>query len=132
MHELDTIYDYAWEQRLIVESCNFLDSPEFMRISVLPEVYRKSAADRLANWIAKHDFTGHESVINIRHPTHSRRQIWQDAVSYHNYLTNQACESKRLPDLVTFLTKIENHRGNRILDYIPEYEELFRSAGYKG
>jgi len=35
-----------------------------------------------------------------------------------------------LPDLVDFVKRLETSRGNSILDYLPEYEELFRSAGY--
>jgi hypothetical protein len=57
-------------------------------------------------------------------------QNYQDLQSYVNYLENMPDESNRLPDLVKFLKQLEASRGNSILTYLPEYEELFRSAGY--
>jgi hypothetical protein len=32
--------------------------------------------------------------------------------------------------LVKFLKILESNRNNSILTYLPQYEELFRSAGY--
>jgi hypothetical protein len=57
-------------------------------------------------------------------------QITQDLQSYINYLENAPDESDRLPELVEYLKLLEGSRGNCILTYLPEYEELFRSAGY--
>jgi len=71
-----------------------------------------------------------DTVINIRDPNVSQQQNYQDLQSYVNYLENMPDESNQLPDLVKFLKQLEASRGNSILTYLPEYEELFRSAGY--
>jgi hypothetical protein len=60
----------------------------------------------------------------------ARAQVVQDAESWVSYLENQPDESHLLPKLAQYLQQVEQHRGNRVLDYLPEYEQLFRSAGY--
>jgi len=130
MIHLDTVYDYAMKNQLAVESCNFLNDPVFMRPSVLPPQQRQQVIDRLQSWISQHDIDTGTPTVNTRNPNLYQTQIVQDAKSYVNYLNNQPDESHRLPDLVTYLQKLESLRGNCILDYLPEYEELFRSAGY--
>lgn len=130
IHELDTIYEFAWQNRISVESCNFIESPEFFRISVLPKLQRQQASQRLKQWIDSHPAEQIDQIVNTRDPNLCRLQISQDAQSYLNYLESAPDESYRLPDLVRFLKQIENSRGNSVLDYLPQYEELFRSAGY--
>ena len=124
-----SIYDYAWDKKICVESCNFLTEPAFMRPSVLPVSYRKPIIDRMQSWLDQHSISG-DTVINIRNPDMSQLQNYQDLQSYVNYLRDMPDETNRLHDLVSFLKRIEASRGNSILTYLPEYEELFRSAGY--
>ena len=128
--EFDTVYEYAWKHELAVESCNFLHRPEFMRINVLPTEYRLKARERLADWIRSHPVDSTSTIINTRDPNIARQQIIQDAQSYLNYIDTAVDESDQLPALVTYLKKLEARRGNSILDYLPQYEQLFRSAGY--
>lgn len=130
VHELTTVYDYAWQHSAAVESCNFIDNPEFFRISVLPKHQRESAVDTLKSWIAAHPVANSDQVINTRDPNQAQEQIVQDANSYLNYLESAEDESYRLPDLVQYLKLLEAGRGNSILTYLPQYEDLFRSAGY--
>jgi hypothetical protein len=130
VHELTTVYDYAWQHGTSVESCNFIDKPEFFRISVLPKHLRQSAVDTLKSWIATHPVANSDQIINTRNPTQVQEQIVQDANSYLNYLESAQDESHRLPDLVQYLKRLESGRGNSILTYLPHYEDLFRSAGY--
>ncbi len=52
------------------------------------------------------------------------------AADYINYLETAPDESNQLPALVQYLKLLEGSRGNSILSYLPEYEELFRTAGY--
>jgi sulfatase maturation enzyme AslB (radical SAM superfamily) len=130
VHELSTVYDYAWQNNLSVESCNFLDNPEFFRISVLPQKQREQACENLRAWLHAHPVEHSRQIINTRDPNLARQQIAQDAESYLNYLESAADESHRLPDLVTFIKQLESSRGNCILNYLPQYEDLFRSAGY--
>ena len=100
-----------------------------MRPSVLPISYRQPIIDRMQSWLDQHSVSG-DTVINIRNPNVSQLQNHQDLQSYVNYLRNMPDESNRLPELIAFLKRIETVRGNSILTYLPEYEELFRSAGY--
>lgn len=130
VHELTTVYDYAWQHGTSVESCNFIDNPEFFRISVLPKHLRESAIDTLRSWIAAHPVADSGQIINTRDPNQSQEQIVQDATSYLNYLESADDESHRLQDLVQYLKRLESSRGNSILTYLPQYEDLFRSAGY--
>ena len=130
VHELDTVYEYAWQHSIAVESCNFIDRPEFMRISVLPQKQRNLAQQRLLDWINDHQDDSTEKIINTRDPNVAKTQIVQDATSYLAYLESAADESSKLTDLVEYLKRLESNRGNSILTYLPHYENIFRSAGY--
>ena len=130
VHELSTVYDYAWQHNIAVESCNFLDNPEFFRISVLPHKQREQACENLRAWLHAHPVDHSSQIINTRDPNLARQHIAQDAESYLDYLESAADESHRLPDLVAFIKRLESSRGNCILNYLPQYEDLFRSAGY--
>lgn len=130
VHELDTVYDYAWQNYISVESCNFLSSPEFLKISVLPDQYRQQAIKKLKSWIQNHWSTQDQKIINTRDPSVVHDQIIQDATSYLNYLESVPDESYQLPALVLYLKRLEHNRGNSVLHYLPDYEHLFRSAGY--
>ena len=130
IHELHTVYDYAWQHNITVESCNFLHEPAFLRISVLPLAQRQEAINNLQIWLQDHAQESHEQVLNTRHPDLARTQILQDAQSYCGLLSTALDETHRLPALVDYLHRLEQSRGNCILDYIPSYEKLLRSAGY--
>ena len=127
---LDTIYKFASTENLSVESCNFLNDPAFMRPSVLPLEYRDAVIEKLKIVVQGWKNNLGSRIINTRDPHHAQVQICQDAISYINYLENQPDESYRLPDLVKYLKSLEHSRGNSILDYLPEYENILRSAGY--
>jgi hypothetical protein len=129
VQDLLSIHDYAWQHRIAVESCNFLTNPSFMKSSVLPVQYRQPIIDRMQSWIDEHGKNSN-IVVNTRNPDFAQDQIVQDLESYVNYLRNAPDESHRLPELVDYLKRLENNRGNSILTYLPEYEELFRTAGY--
>lgn len=124
-----TVYDWAWNNGLSIESCDFLENPKFMRPSVLPLSMRQRVIDDMQNWLDNHSVTG-DTVINTRDPNISQLQNYQDLKSYVDYLANQPDESFRLPELMQFIKRLETSRGNSILTYLPHYEELFRSAGY--
>ena len=127
--KLLSVYEFAWHENIPVESCNFLWNPKFMQPSVLPVAYRQHIIDQMTNWIAAHS-TNTETIVNIRDPSTAQQQMVQDLQSYVNYLKNEADNSNRLPELMTFLKKLEANRGNSVVNYLPEYEELFRTAGY--
>jgi hypothetical protein len=124
-----SVYKYAYQETIPVESCNFLQEPEYLRPSVLPQNVRQECLQQLQEWAVGFT-TSQTAIINTRAPGHAQQQILQDLQSYVNYLKNEPDESFRLPEAVTFLKKLEASRNNSVLDYLPEYEQLFRSAGY--
>lgn len=130
VHELTTVYDYAWTHELSVESCNFLNEPEFFKISVLPPEQRNQVKLVISKWIELHNIENDTQIINTRNPHAVREQIVQDAKSYLAYLDNTPDETNLLPSLVNFLKQLESVRKNSITSYLPQYEELFRTHGY--
>lgn len=128
---LDTIYSYAYEHNIGVESCNFIDKPEFMRPSVLPQAIRTDIIGRLKLWVSQNRMVMNDQlIVNTRDPNIAKQNTIQDAESYINYLQNEPDESYRAPALVEYLKLLESNRGNSILSYLPQYEEFFRTAGY--
>jgi sulfatase maturation enzyme AslB (radical SAM superfamily) len=124
-----SVYQYAWDHGIAIESCNFLDKPEVMRPSVMPMAHRLSIVNRMTAWIADRDLNV-QTIVNTRDPNVAKQQIVQDLQSYVQYLKHQPDESFRLPELMTYLKRIESGRSNSVLTYLPQYEELFRTAGY--
>jgi len=126
---LDTVYEFAINNNIIVESCDFLDKPEIMRPNVLPGKYRDEVITKLQAWVDKY-YIETPTTINIRNPSTTQSQLVQDLQSYINYFKQQKSESYRLPELVEFIKILEGNRHNSILEYLPEYEEFLRIAGY--
>ena len=91
--------------------------------------HRQPIIDRMESWIAEHKIDS-KTIVNTRDPSVAQQQIVQDLQSYVNYLKRESDESFRLPELMTYLKRIESNRGNSVLTYLPQYEELFRTAGY--
>ena len=128
---LKTIYDYAYDNQVGVESCNFLNNPDFMRMSILPKDVRESIAEDLDSWVKSKNVKSSDSnMVNVRDPNLTREYILRDALSYVDYLRNGPDETNRWPDLVNYIKKLESSRKNTILDYAPEYEHILQSAGY--
>jgi len=127
--DLLTVYEYAWDKNISVESCNFFSEPAFLRPAVLPPARRQAIIDRMQSWIAQRQTTD-QQIINTRDPNVVQQQIVQDLQSYIAYLRDEDDQSWRLPALVAYLKRLESSRGITVLDYIPEYEDLLRSAGY--
>jgi hypothetical protein len=127
---LTTVYNFACQHGVGIESCNFLHNPKFLRMNVLPIQYRLDIADQIQIWVDKQNITADTQLLNIRDPGQLHLQITQDAVSYIDYLRTAPDESYLLPELVEYLKLLESSRSNCILDYLPEYENIFRSAGY--
>jgi hypothetical protein len=128
---LVTVYDYAWQHGLSVESCNFLSDPAELRITVLPREYLDKARNKIAQWVQQHKAKQNLAVVvNTRNPSLVQNQIIQDALSYISYIDTAIDESHRLPAAVKFIKQLEHSRRNSIVDYLPEYHELLRSHGY--
>jgi sulfatase maturation enzyme AslB (radical SAM superfamily) len=128
-NELLDIYKFASASQIGIESCNFLDEPQILRMSVLPLNIRAHISSELKHWIQQQKLD-EVTVINNKDPSHVQQSVLQDAVSYVNYLDQCPDETHRLPAMMQYLKKLDQSRGNCVLDYLPKYEELFRSAGY--
>ena len=127
--ELLGIYKFAVANQVGVESCNFLDEPHMLRMSVLPIDIRMKISVELKQWIQQQEISTTQ-VVNHRDPNQVTQSLLQDAVSYVNYLEQSPDETHFLPDMISYLKKLDQSRKNCMLDYFPVYEELFRSAGY--
>jgi hypothetical protein len=129
---LKTLYEYAFEKNIGIESCNFLYRPTFMKISLLNKDTRKLISKELSAWIDSHKeyLYDNELIVNVRDKNKVRKYILQDAQSYINYLNNVPEETHLWKELAEYLKKIESSRKNNILDYAPEYEKFLRTAGY--
>jgi hypothetical protein len=134
VHKLIPIYEYALANSMSVESCNFLEFPEYMRPTVLPDSVRATIVEDLTNW---RDSTFSEQVSrsasnpNARAPSVVESSLYHDVTSYINYLNSAPSDTYRFADLISFITKIEAVRKNSILDYVPVYTELFIRHGYQ-
>lgn len=131
--KLKDLYQYAYDHSIGIESCNFLHKPECLRIDLLPMELRQIASDGMKDFINKNNMEGEiaPTIINVRKKDTIRQTVIQDAQSVVSYLENQSPQNTaKHVELVDFLKKLENHRENKILDYLPEYEEFFRSIGY--
>jgi hypothetical protein len=128
---LQSLYEYAFEKQISIESCNFLHDPEFLKMSLLPIEDRQPIIENFKNWIkSKKRFLTHDTTINTRDPNVVKNYLLQDAQSYINYLESTPEDIYLWPKLIEYLKKLERSRNNSILNYIPEYEKLLRSSGY--
>jgi len=124
------LYEFCVENQVNIESCNFLDKPEFMRPSVLPAPLKNEARERLLRFVSRHGPEVAPPNYNSRDRSDTLNVLLTDARSWVNYLEEAQDESYRASDLVEYIKKLESSRQNKILDYLPEYEDFLRSAGY--
>lgn len=128
--ELDTVYEFAWQNNILVESCNFIHEPAFLRPSVLPLGLRLSARHNLSRWINSKDAGLDLDVVNTRDINRTKEVLLQDAKSYINYLDTARDETELLPRLADYLNRLESNRNNCILTHLPHYADTLRSHGY--
>jgi len=128
---IDTIYRYAYENNIGVETCNFIEKPREFRINALPLDLAQQAKQKLKDFLDQYqEHNTAKRVINTRSKATISQQVWQDAKSYLTYLEKETHDPD-LPDaLVSFLKLFENSRKNRVIDYVPEYEKFLRDSGY--
>jgi len=106
---LTTVYDYAWQHGLSVESSNFLHEPKCLRIDALPKEMRTDIILQLRQWITDHPIEHeYEQVINTRDPQLSKAQLIEDLKSYINYLTESDHDRNFGTQVSTISTKIRN------------------------
>ena len=125
-----SLYEYCAEKKINIESCNFLDKPEFMRPSVLPDDIKQHAVQELKDFVDTHGNVDEEKNYNSRDRSDTLNVLLTDAKAWITYLSETKSESHRATDLVQYIKKLESSRHNKVLEYLPEYENFLRSAGY--
>jgi MoaA/NifB/PqqE/SkfB family radical SAM enzyme len=129
----DQLIDFQMRYKMSAESCHIIDRPEWLKLTVLPTDLRNSAADRLQAALDRHGLSSADISHNpnVRSSELLKSTIAQNAIGLINVLRQDYQEpvDTRLK-LVQFLKQLESIRHNRILDYIPEYEEFLREYGY--
>jgi len=129
---IDTIYQFAYDNNVGVETCNFIERPVELRINALDTELIEICKQRIKNFLDKNSdgLSNNTQIVNTRNRDTLKQQTWQDAKSYYDYLQKESHDPVLVPMLVTFLKLFESNRHNRILDYLPEYEKFLRSHGY--
>lgn len=126
---LPELIQFAKHNEIILESCDYLDKPEYLRISVLPPDRRYKLADQF------------ESFISPENHNHTLTHNWRDQSAavlindrtlthYARYLRSAPDESHLLPEAVSRLSALDGLRDHSALDYFDEYQDLFRDFGY--
>jgi len=128
--KMSSLYEFCADNKINIESCNFLNKPEFMRTSVLPASIKQVAVKSLKHFIEKHGGASEDKNYNSRDRSDTLNVLLTDAESWVKYLEEAPDESYRANDLVNYIKKLESSRQNNILEYLPEYENFLRSAGY--
>ena len=107
-----------------------MTEPSFLAPNVLPTELREPIIKQLEQWIVSKQIADSDNkIINTRHQAFAQQQIVQDAQSYINYLKNEPVVDET-GKMIDFLKKLEQSRGNKITDYLPEYDDYLRTAGY--
>ena len=131
LYHVDTLYQFAWDNDVGVETCNFIERPAHMRINVLDADLMEISKQRIKKFLDQHsDVSSGQKIVNTRNKETLKQQIWQDANSYYHYLENECHDPALVPGLVRWLKAFESNRQNRILDYLPEYEKFLTGHGY--
>jgi hypothetical protein len=132
VNEIDKMFEYMIDKRIIAESCSILFKPDVLRIELLPHDIREEIVGRLEQLIAKYNLnkTPH---ANIRRNDIIADVIANTVLDYHQFLTTYQRPGDvdvARTQLVKFLKTFETNRQNSILDYAPRYEQFLRHYGY--
>jgi len=132
VNEIDQMFEYMIEKRVIAESCNILFEPAVLRIELLPNDIRQEIVAKLDQLIATYDLRKTQQV-NIRRSDIIPDVIANVVLDYYQFLTTYSTPSDvdaLRTQLVGFLKTFETNRQNSILDYAPRYEQFLRHYGY--
>jgi hypothetical protein len=132
---LDTVFEFMLENDVVAESCNILDDPACLGIDVVPGDILNEALRKIELFINNNKLTPTAMpIINRRRADLNRIIIAQLAAEYTHVLTASIRNNKLnlVPDFVRYISAFETLHNNKILGYLPEYEEFLRSNGYQG
>jgi hypothetical protein len=135
VYHLDTLFELMLDQQITAESCNILHDPSCLRIELLPKDLIEACLTKINQVIQTHQLVDDQQVIiNRRREDLIDSVITQIIFEYKHLLENLAVpdnvELERY-NLVKYIHAFEQVHKNKILDYLPEYEEFLRSYGYQ-
>lgn len=131
VYYIDALYEFAFENSVGIESCNFIHRPAFLKIDLLPTNMRKVIIEKLQALLNKYANDQHqETIINVRQKKVIGQTLIKDIQSIISYLQNvEVCDTE-YKNLLNFIKIIEQNRGNSIIEHAPEYEKFLRDIGY--
>ena len=118
------------EKNIGIKACDFLYEPAYLKINLLPKELRKPMIKEIEDFLKQNNYKPQEQILNVRNPSTVKDYVYQDLISYKNYLINEPYDRSNEKQFVNFVKKIENSRKQKVTDYIPEYENFFRNIGY--
>jgi len=132
IYEIDKLFVFMLENKVIAESCNILYDPKHLRIELLPENLRLVIKEKLADIIDYYSLETN-NVVNIRRNDIIDEVIGKTVIDYYNFICSYEVpkdieESRH--NLIKFIKSFETLRNNSIIDYLPEYENFLRSYGF--
>jgi MoaA/NifB/PqqE/SkfB family radical SAM enzyme len=132
LYHIDTLYQFAYDNDVGIETCNFIERPPEFRINALDPDLMEMSKQRIKNFLDKNSEGSALSrqIVNTRNKDTLKQQVWQDARSYYNYLQDESHMPELVPKLVRLLKLFESNRNNSILDYLPEYGKFLAVNGY--
>lgn len=134
IYHIDSVFEFMLDNKITAESCNILHEPSCLRIELLPDNLRQEIISKIDKLIAHYGLLDSgEIIVNRRRDDLVDPVINSIIFEYRNFLKTyqqpKMVEEDRYK-LVKFLKSFELLRKNSILNYLPEYEEFFRTYGY--
>lgn len=128
------LVDWLLENNLHSEVCNFLTSPTWLKIQLLPKYLRNDIVNNISTVLNKHQLTRDDNVgivIDTRTKGKERQVVLDDAIGYMNFLKIESESTEKERRLfVARIKELEITHKNNILDYLPEYTDFMREYGY--
>lgn len=132
IYEIDKLFVFMLENKVIAESCNILYDPKHLRIELLPKNLRLVIKEKLADIIDYYSLETN-NLVNIRRNDIIDEVIGKTVIDYYNFICSyeepEDIEESR-HNLIKFIKSFETLRNNSIIDYLPEYENFLRSYGF--
>lgn len=133
IYHIDSIFRLMLDKKITAESCNILYEPACLRIELLPDNIRLDVLAKIQAIIDEYDIQPADKIINRRREDLVDPVISNVIYEYKHLLENINStdnNNQQHTELVKYIKAFEQLRTNTILDYLPEYEEFLRSAGY--
>lgn len=131
---IDTLFEFMLDNSVIAESCNLLMKPSFLRLELLPKDLLEKTIFKIDQVIAKYNLVDSTNPLINRRNEALRSDVISSIIFEYRHLISNITAPDNIEEerhnLVNFIKLFEQLRGNKILDYLPEYEEFLRSYGY--